>query len=470
MKSNLGLAARTLVMDLALGEVIRCLAAEGIDAILLKGPAMAHHLYGAAPGTRNYGDVDLLVAPGQFDAAGRTLASLGFEDQLAGIRASEAARLHARPWHRDGAAPVAVDLHRGFHSVADRSAWWNVLHQHREVLVVEGQAVAIPDRIGCALIAALHASDERSLGKPFEDLRRALQLFDGEVWRQAAGLARSVGAGSAFAAVLCREQAGAELSGRLGLTVGDPAAWFRATSFLPGTGSLSLVLAPGTRAARARRLRDVAFPSPAVFAAAWPIAQRGRAGLAIARLGRLCVIAARLPRLLLAWHGAGRALRHRSARAPRAVALRPAALAGRRGARTRRARGRAAAGISWWTLRTWWRVHRRLARGGWGSAERGNAALLPPAGRAGPPPGGSARAARLVLACCRATCLEIALVRQARAAGAGVAVDVIVGVTAPASGFRAHAWVDGDRVDPQFAELWRFPAVLPGPAGSWQAA
>jgi hypothetical protein len=458
MKSNLGLAARTLAMDLALGEVIRCLIAEGIDAILLKGPAMAHHLYGDAPGTRNYGDVDLLVTPGQFDAAGLILASLGFEDQLAGIRASEAARLHARPWHRDGAARIAVDLHRGFHNVADRSAWWELLRQHREVLVVEGQAVAIPDRVGCAVIAALHASDERSLGKPFEDLRRALRLFDDEVWRQAAGLARLVGAGSAFAAVLCRERAGAELAGRLGLTVADRVAWFRATSFRPGTGSLGLVLAPGTWAARAQRLRDVAFPSAAVFAAGWPIAQRGRGGLAIARLGRLCVIAARLPRLLLAWHGAGRALRRRGARAPRA-------LASRRGARTRRARGRAAARTSWWTLRTWWRVHRRLARGEWG-----NAALQAPAGRAGPSPAGSALAARLVLACCRATCLEIALVRQARAAGAGVAVDVIVGVTAPATGFRAHAWVDGDRVDLQFAELWRYPAVLPGPAGPRQAA
>jgi hypothetical protein len=458
VKSNLGLAARTLAMDLALGEVIGGLDAAGIDAVLLKGPAMAHHLYGDAPGTRNYGDVDLLVAPGHFDAAGRILASLGFEDQLAGIRASEAARLHARPWHRDGAACIAVDLHRGFHNVADRLAWWELLRQHCQVLVVEGQPVAIPDRVGCALIACLHASDESSPGKPLEDLRRALRLFDDEVWRQAAGLARSVGAGSAFAAVLCRDRAGAELAARLGLAAADPVAWFRATSFRPGASSLSLVLAPGTCAARVQRLRDVAFPSPAVFAVGWPIARRGRGGLAVARLGRLCVIAGRLPRLLLAWHGASRALRRGDVGAPRARAARP-------GRRTRRARGRAAAGTGWWTLRTWWRVHRRLARGPWGSA------VLPAlAGSSGPPRAASPRAARLVLACCRATCLESALVRQARAAGAGLAVDVVVGVTAPARGFRAHAWVDGDRVDPQFAELWRYPAVPPGPAGPGQAA
>ncbi len=68
-----------------------------------------------------------------------------------------------------------------------------------------------------------------------------------------------------------------------------------------------------------------------------------------------------------------------------------------------------------------------------------------------------------MLACCRATCLETALIRQACAAGAGAAIDVVVGVTAPASGFRAHAWLDGDRVDPAFVELWRYPAVTAEP-------
>jgi len=102
-----------------------------------------------------------------------------------------------------------------------------------------------------------------------------------------------------------------------------------------------------------------------------------------------------------------------------------------------------------WTLRTWWLVHRRLARGPWGNGAQPVAA----------PPPHSERAARLILACCRATCLETALVRQARAAAVGAAADVIVGVTAPARGFRAHAWVDGDPVDPAFAELCRYPAV-----------
>jgi Uncharacterised nucleotidyltransferase/Transglutaminase-like superfamily len=439
MNPDLGGAARTLTLDLAAGEVIRALDAAGIDCMLLKGPAMARHLYGDAPGGRNYGDIDVLVPPGDFGAAGLVLDSLGFQDRLVGIRASEADRLEGRPWHRRDAADVVVDLHRGFHHVVDRAAWWALLGRHREVIVVEGQPMAIPDRVGCAVIAALHASKASSLGKPAEDLRRALRLFDDEIWREAAELARSVGAGEAFAAALCRESAGLELAGRLGLAVTDPVAWFWATSRQRGAGSLSFLLAAGTWTVRAQRLRDAAFPSAAVFVGNWPIAARGRSGLALARLGRLCVIVVRLPRVLLAWHRTAGALRRGG---PASGGAGPA-----RAHRALRVRGRAVLATSWWTLRVWWRIHRGLARG---PRRAGAVPALAPY---------SARAARLVLACCRSTCLETALVRQARAAGRGVVVDVVVGVTPPAGGFRAHAWLDGDRVDPQFVELCRFPAA-----------
>ena len=455
MNSGLGLAARTLALDLAAGEVIEALDATGIEAIVLKGPAMVHRLYGDAPGRRNYGDIDVLVAPGRFEDAGEVLASLGFRDHLAGIRASEAARLQGRPWHRDGAALVVVDLHRGFHHVADRAAWWELMRRHRDMLLVEGQPVMIPDRIGCALIAALHASKAPSETKPLEDLRRALRLFDDWIWRQAAGLARSVGAGDAFAAGLCRDSTGAELASRLGVTVTDPVVWFGATSVTRGTCSLTVVLAPGSWGDRARRLRDLAFPSKVILCEIKPIAARGPGGLIAAHLSRSCTSAARLPRALLAWRRASRPLRRRGVLAPGAlVALPPR--------RTLWIRAAAAAGTSWWTLRTWWRVRRQLT-----GRQRGTGTLLSPAtlaepGRAHPGRPLSVRAARLTLACCRSTCLETALVRQARAAGAGAAADLVVGVTAPAGGFRAHAWLDGDRVDPQFMELWRYPASRPG--------
>ena len=374
-----------------------------------------------------------------------------------------------------------VDLHRGFHNVTDTQAWWELMCRHCEVLVVEGQPVTIPDQAGCALIAALHASASPE-AKPLEDLRRALRLFDDELWRRAADLAASVGANGAFTAALRRESAGAELADRLGLTVTDPIAWFAATSFTRGTCSLTVMLAPGTWGDRARRLRDLAFPSKTILVKIQPIAARGRGGLIVALFSRACLNAVRLPRALLAWHRASRALKRRTVPAPCPLAALP-----RR--RTFRVRAGAAIRTSWWTLRTWWRIHRQLAR-----SQRRKGTLRAPAGPSQPWTAGgksavgprtrrpgiawpeiwksrrahsgqaySGRAARLTLACCRSTCLETALVRQAQAAGAGVAVDVVVGVTAPASGFRAHAWLDGDRVDPQFAELWRYPARRAGP-------
>ena len=58
----------------------------------------------------------------------------------------------------------------------------------------------------------------------------------------------------------------------------------------------------------------------------------------------------------------------------------------------------------------------------------------------------------------RASCLESALVRQRWLAAAGDRRDLVLGVTAPATGFRAHAWLEGDRVDDGFSELSRFAA------------
>lgn len=43
-----------------------------------------------------------------------------------------------------------------------------------------------------------------------------------------------------------------------------------------------------------------------------------------------------------------------------------------------------------------------------------------------------------------ATCLVRAMVLQAWRAASGPAPDVVIGVTAPSRGFRAHAWLDGE--------------------------
>lgn len=89
-----------------------------------------------------------------------------------------------------------------------------------------------------------------------------------------------------------------------------------------------------------------------------------------------------------------------------------------------------------WVLRCLW-----LLRG-----HRPNAVLhggldLPPPPRAG---SRADAAVAAVLRASRATCLRAALVRQRWEAAQGRDREVVIGVTAPSRGFRAHAWLDGD--------------------------
>ncbi|MGC5290646.1 lasso peptide biosynthesis protein [Micromonospora sp. DT231] len=101
-----------------------------------------------------------------------------------------------------------------------------------------------------------------------------------------------------------------------------------------------------------------------------------------------------------------------------------------------------------WTMLGCRRVRRQLARGGL-SAVRLTA----------PPSGGTDTLVRQALCRSGGNCLESALVRQRWFAERGVLRTVVIGVSAPAAGFHAHAWLDGDP-DPHrdgLAEILRHP-------------
>ena len=85
-----------------------------------------------------------------------------------------------------------------------------------------------------------------------------------------------------------------------------------------------------------------------------------------------------------------------------------------------------------WTMRAIVRCRRSLRRNDVPSVS------LPPSGHLPPP---SARAVRRILRGRRDQCLSNALIAQAWRADHGDPVDVVVGVTAPGSGFSAHAWL-----------------------------
>ena len=88
-----------------------------------------------------------------------------------------------------------------------------------------------------------------------------------------------------------------------------------------------------------------------------------------------------------------------------------------------------------WTLRALRIARRELRAGGWESIELPRAPRLPDSAE---------RAVEAVLRRAGATCLPRAVVRQAWFVGQGSHRDIVVGVTAPTSGFEAHAWLAGE--------------------------
>ena len=105
---------------------------------------------------------------------------------------------------------------------------------------------------------------------------------------------------------------------------------------------------------------------------------------------------------------------------------------------------------AWWTLRALRRTRLGLRRGGLDGVELPPVPALPTDAR---------RGVTAVLRRRPNTCLEQATVLQAWHAAHGDPRDLIIGVTAPKEGFRAHAWLEGD--DPchsdGFRELLRRP-------------
>jgi hypothetical protein len=104
-----------------------------------------------------------------------------------------------------------------------------------------------------------------------------------------------------------------------------------------------------------------------------------------------------------------------------------------------------------WTVRAVRRTRRQLSRYG------PDAVDLPPV------PSVAATAGRGVAAVLRRqrpTCLVSATVRQAWYAAHGWPRDLVIGVTSPSDGFRAHAWLEGDSPchEEDFRELIRRPA------------
>jgi hypothetical protein len=127
-----------------------------------------------------------------------------------------------------------------------------------------------------------------------EDVERSLML-SGEIWAQAAALARELQAEDGLVAALSMTEAGRQRATELGLTSGVTGAWrLRTANGRPESiRLLEIVESRGYR--RWRLIFNEMFPSRAYLAGHWPRAREGARGLAWTYLLRWLHLARAMP-------------------------------------------------------------------------------------------------------------------------------------------------------------------------------
>jgi hypothetical protein len=300
-------AGMSLRADLTTAEVVGALRGRGIRAILLRGPAIAHWLYGDEP--RPYGDADLLVAHENLGPADAVLAELGFSDRTVAGRLAADRPTHAHSWVRERDS-ACLDLHWTLVGIGrpPEEAWRALTGPGTESVTVARIAVDMLAEPARALVVALHAAQHGALvEKPLADLSRALGRVPDQSWRAAATLAETLEATSAFSAGLRLLPDGRELADRLGLSaeLSTETALWAATAPPTALGFDWIARTPGIRARLGLARRKVA--PHAGFMRAWsPLARRGRLGLATSYVWRAVWLAWHAPAGFRAWRSARR--------------------------------------------------------------------------------------------------------------------------------------------------------------------
>jgi hypothetical protein len=310
LKPGVGAAAQRLRIDYVTAEVLRALDAAGVPSILLKGASVVRWLY-EPDEPRAYGDCDLLVPAGGFDAAAGVLAELGFEAELDEEAMPDWWREHGLAWFRPNDR-AAVDLHRTLPGVqVDARRLWDTLAATTESVVVGGSPARTLAPPGRAMHVALHAAQHGDeMRQPLADLERALQRADEETWRQAAELAAALGATAALATGLRLLTSGAALADRLGLESDRSSeVALRAEAAAEALTVERVFRARGFRG-RLSIIRHKLAPPP-TFMRKWsPLARRNRLGLVAAYVWRPIWIMIRAPSAVRAWWDAHRTARH----------------------------------------------------------------------------------------------------------------------------------------------------------------
>jgi glycosyltransferase involved in cell wall biosynthesis len=303
LPEGLRLRAWNLRVDGLTSEVTEAFEKADIAAILLKGPSIADWLY-AEDSARYYGDVDLLVAPEDWEDAQAVLRGLGFADDLGPLGHPRMESLTSYPWIRG--SMDNVDLHCSLWGIeASPEVVWETLSAHTERQRVGRREVSVLAPGPRALHICLHAAQHGlNATQQLEDLRRALASLPPDVWHEAAEFAERLEATGALVTGLRLLPEGRTVVGRLNLQeVMSVTAVLRQPSVPTAEGFEQLARTRGVRAKLAL-LRAELFPTRGFMEWWVPLAARGRRGLVAAYAWRLAWLAWRTPRGLLAWRRA----------------------------------------------------------------------------------------------------------------------------------------------------------------------
>jgi putative nucleotidyltransferase-like protein len=300
--------ARTLVLDGLAAECVSSLRANGIRALLLKGPVTSRWLYRGRQ-FRGYLDVDLLVAGADFQEASRVLLELGFRDAEAGLAENEI-NTHANTFALerpplDARFPtgLAVDLHVTYHGIqAPNSAFWALAAEGADRIRIAGTDIEVPGEPIRTLLVALHAGTSGPFApKALADLDHALERMSDETWSEAYALAQRLDAVPRFVAGLTLRPLGRELIDRLCIDARiDMASALHSLGSWTGAGAIErLRKTPGVRR-RIRLLARELVPTPSFIRAWSPFPGRGVLGLALGYCYRLFWLPLKLPAALRA--------------------------------------------------------------------------------------------------------------------------------------------------------------------------
>ncbi len=306
-------AIEALRQDMITTEVVSALAHAGALPVLLKGPTIALWLYRDGE-PRAYCDTDLLIAPEHWDLSARVLMSLDFS--LISEPDPPGRLPHGLMFHRER-DDATVDLHRALYGLgASPAEQWGALSSRSVPVTIAGSevpALAVPAR---AMHVALHVAQHGpTMRQPLEDLSRALAIVSDQDWDAARQLAEQLEGLAAFAGGLQSHEQGRALMARLAIPAPDSTdVLLRTANWTPGALHLDwLVETRGVRAKLRVFARGLVPPAKAMRAK-WPLARRGRRGLAACYFWRTVSLPVLAPPALLSWLSARR--RARSALAP----------------------------------------------------------------------------------------------------------------------------------------------------------